>query len=396
MLSRMLIIVTVAVAGVLVTCLLSPCVFAQTKAKDSSKTKATTKKASQKQEAEKKVTPRKTSATKGTQKKVTTTTKTTSKKTTPKTTRPKTLPPKAVSAPSERIKSPSRGPASREPNRALMAAFHRIVMARMYQDTWTLPGETPETVGKALASLKPSTVAGLIRLGSSDDTADSTQQGPSGAVISKVLSAEQVAAFNMVRKEVRAVNPECRFDFVLDAKSYSTPDAILTQMKDINVKVRPDLWFFDSLTSAYKANPAPIDAAIAYAHSQGQAVGGDCYSAQLPSGMDYAVVEAMGFKFDVDHIRKIRDTYRIPVIAHLNNLASNQGKDEEPKQFIQTLTPEKRAAVIAHLASGQTAGQYALMYPVFFPEYPRHQSYNATKDGAILDTFRATMDQFNP
>ena len=400
--NKMRTIVLITIAWLLVAILFSLPTPAQTVEKKRKQTNATKKKTPQTKSTSKKTDSKKESSktvvTKDTQhKKVTTSTRKPSTRTVKKTPIKKTSSPKVTPVPSERATSPPRKPDTHTPNPALVAAFHRIVMARLYQDTWTLPDETPESVGEALASLKPSTVAGLIRLGGqTDNTVDGAQAKSENSVPVNTFSPEQAAAFNTIRKKVREVNPECRFDFVLNVKAYSTSDAILAQMKDINAKVNPDLWFFDSLTSAYKTNPAVIDAAITYAHSKGQAVGGDCYSAQLPTGIDYAVVETTDFKFDLDHIRKIRETYHIPVIAHLNYQASAQGKDEESKRFIQTLTLEKRVAVITHLASGQNTGQYAFMYPVFFPQPASHHFYNANKDGTMLDTYRKTMDLYNP
>ena len=274
------------------------------------------------------------------------------------------------------------------PNRALFAAFRRIALARMYQGTtWTLPGETPASVGEVLASLNPSTVSGLVAVGGGGDSPDSACFR---------LTTEQVAAFTTVRKQVRAVNPECRFDCVVNLAGYATPDVLLVQMKDINEKIMPDFWFFESLALISKTHPEIIEAAIRYAHAHGQAVGGDWSDIPIPTGIDFVSVEVLDFKLNTGMTRKMHETLRIPVVAHLNNRREKAGQYEEAKQFVQLFTPEKRLDLITYLASGQLDGKYLLMYPVFFPEYPSGHAYNASKDGTLLENLRKTMKQFNP
>ena len=90
-----------------------------------------------------------------------------------------------------------------------------------------------------------------------------------------------------------AKNPDAKFDVVLNPYNYNTTTEILTAMKTINSKLKIDIWFFDDYAPAYKANPVPLDAAISYAHSLGQYIGGNVWGTSVPPGSDFVAVSSI-------------------------------------------------------------------------------------------------------
>jgi len=143
--------------------------------------------------------------------------------------------------------------------------FGRIVLGRIYEQTqWTLrspnggaPLETADSVGKALASLKPTYVSGLVYFQNST-----------------MLTDRITADYNTVRSAVRQVSPHCRFDFAISLNPkqsvpFADGKALTSKMAQIDAALHPDIWFFDFYDTEQKANPSIVQAAIDYAHSHG-------------------------------------------------------------------------------------------------------------------------------
>ena len=82
-------------------------------------------------------------------------------------------------------------------------SFRRVIQARLFhQGAWTLPGvaQTPLSIGRTLASLRPTFVTGLIRV-------------PDYGGISNA----EIEAFKVVRSAVNSLNKGCQFDLVVNA-----------------------------------------------------------------------------------------------------------------------------------------------------------------------------------
>ncbi len=256
------------------------------------------------------------------------------------------------------------------------SVFDRIAMARVYQTgRWTLPNQTPDSVGKTLADLKPTWVAGLVRVKSSED-----------------LTATEAAAFKTIRNHVRAKSPRCKFDVVLNGKDYRTPREITKKMEQIHKLIPVDMWFFDFYNRGYRSNPRVTLAAIEWAHRHGQWIGGNCWGTRVPPGSDFASLDDVNFILNRSHIKAIRRRTGLPVTAHLNNNPQH-GPTGDCARFIQKWDAAKREAYVEKFAGRQAEWGFRFMYPVFFPEYPVGKSYDATSDGKMLKTIEDLLDR---
>jgi hypothetical protein len=258
---------------------------------------------------------------------------------------------------------------------SVVKASTRIAMARVYQQgDWTLPAETPETVGQALAQRNPTWVSGLIRLGAGQS-----------------LSQEQIDAFVTITALVLAANPDCKFDFVLNAGQYSSAQDMLQQMEDINSKIKVDIWFFEGYQKTYKKHPDMIQAAIDYAHSLGQVIGGDALRTRVPSGSDYAAVADKNFHLKKHQIHRIAQRYHIPVVCYING----DTHSSEPRNFIKKWVTGQRVGYITQLSVDQNPWGYQLMYPIFWPMYPAGRAYDSLQDNSILPIILDLMNTYN-
>ena len=258
---------------------------------------------------------------------------------------------------------------------SLAQASTRIAMARVYhQGDWTLPAETPVTVGQTLAQLNPTWVSGLIRLGAAQS-----------------LSQEQIDAFKTITALVLAANPDCKFDFVLDASQYSNAQDLLQQMEGINSQIKVDIWFFENYQKTYKKHPDMIQSALDYAHSLGQAVGGDASRGRVPPGSDYAAVADKKFHLKRSKIHHLSKKYHIPVVCYLNS----DTHSKEPKTFINKWVTGQRVGYITQLALDQNPWGYQLAYPIFWPMYPAGKAYDSLQDNSILAIIQDLMNSYN-
>jgi len=259
--------------------------------------------------------------------------------------------------------------------------LQRVVLARIYQGaTWTLSGETPQSVGSAIAKLDPTYVSGLIRLASTD-----------------TLSQQQSNDYKTIRSIVLQTSPTAKFDVVLNAQQYSTPDQMLSQMRDINSKIHVDLWFFDFYYEGYSFSPQTIEAAIGYAHSQGQYVGGNVWGKNIPPGSDFVATDdgvPSQFSLDLERVATLTTDYGIPVLVHLNNNPQN-GPSTESCVFMNDWSESQRASYVTSLAQGQGSGGYRYMYNVFFPECPAGVAYDSLTDGSMFSTLTSLMSTYN-
>jgi hypothetical protein len=260
----------------------------------------------------------------------------------------------------------------------------RIVSARVYQHgTWVVPGETPDTVGKALASLNPSLVSGLIRFEPGESVKD-----------------HEVDAWNTIRERVLRASPDAHFGIELNALAYTSTDQVTEQMSEIRSKLDPSGWFFDFYTPAYKRRPDVVEAAINSAHQNGEWVGGNAFGLgqdpKVPPGSDYLAVQDIDFSLNLSRVRELAK--QIPVAVHLGN---NPGHPNSSGcLFIDKLDTDKREAYVKMRAGQQKANDFRFAYPVLFPECdftpPKGLiSFNAIKDGSMLPTIKQLLDRYD-
>jgi hypothetical protein len=260
----------------------------------------------------------------------------------------------------------------------------RIVSARVYQHgTWVVPGETPDTVGKAIASLKPTLVSGLIRFEPGEAVKD-----------------HEVDAWNTIRERVLRVSPDAHFGVELNALAYTSPGQVAAQMSEIRSKLEPSGWFFDFYTPAYKRRPDVVEAAVKSAHENGEWVGGNAFGLgqdpKVPPGSDYLAVQDIDFALNLSRVRELAK--KIPVAVHLGN---NPGHPNSTGcLFIDKLDTAKREAYVRMRAGQQQANDFRFAYPVLFPECDFNPpkgliSFNAIKDGSMLPTIKQLLDRYD-
>lgn len=253
----------------------------------------------------------------------------------------------------------------------------RIVSVRVYQHgAWTVPGETPETVGAAIARLEPTWVSSLIRLSSTEKP-----------------GADEVSAWNTIRRIVRDKVPDAQFDIELNALEYKSADDVVAMMDEVRAKLGNEGWFFDFFTPAYEKSPEVVEAAIADAHDHGEWVGGNAFGLdndpKVPPGSDFIAVQDFRFKIDLAGVRALAK--QAPTAFHLGNSPADPNSDG--CVFIQKLTTAQRVAYVTKRAKQQAANDFHFAYPVFFPECERPGndpnslfSYNALKDPPVMPT----------
>jgi hypothetical protein len=261
----------------------------------------------------------------------------------------------------------------------------RIVAARAYQHgTWVVPGETPDTVGKALAALKPTLVSGLIRY-------EPTEQ----------VSDHEVDAWNKIRARVLAAVPDAHFGVELNGLSYKTPQQVSEQMAEIRSKLDNNGWFFDFFTTAYERRPEVIKAAIESAHQNGEWVGGNVFGLghdpEIPPGSDYLAAQDSGdFRLNLAAVAKLAE--RTPVAVHLGN--SPGDPESSGCRFIKELETAEREAYVTKRAKQQRPNDFRFAYPVAFPECDFEPpkgliAFNAIKDGTMLPTIKRLLDRYD-
>jgi hypothetical protein len=262
----------------------------------------------------------------------------------------------------------------------------RIVAARAYQHgTWVVPGETPDTVGKALAALKPTLVSGLIRYEPNEQVSD-----------------HEVDAWNKIRARVVAAVPDAHFGVELNGLSYKTPQQVSEQMAEIRSKLDNNGWFFDFFTTAYERRPEIMKAAIESAHEHGEWVGGNVFGLghdpEIPPGSDYLAAQDSGdFRLNLAAVARLAK--RIPVAVHLGN--SPGDPESSGCRFIKELETAERETYVTKRAKQQRPNDFRFAYPVAFPECDFQPpkgliAFNAIKDGTMLPTIKRLLDRYDP
>lgn len=270
------------------------------------------------------------------------------------------------------------------PSGPLGPAQDRVVSVRVYQHgAWTVFGETPKTVGAAIARLEPAWVSSLIRLSSTE-----------------ALGADEISAWNTIRKLVRDKVPEAQFDIELNALEYKSADDLVAMMEKVRAKLGNEGWFFDFYTPAYEKSPEVVEAAIANAHEHGEWIGGNAFGLgndpKVPPSSDFIAVQDFRFKIDLAGVRALAK--QAPTAFHLGNSPADPNSDG--CVFIEKLTAAERVAYVTKRAKQQAANDFRFAYPVFFPECEKPGndpnslfSYNALKDPPMMSTIEGLLSK---
>jgi len=264
--------------------------------------------------------------------------------------------------------------------------FSRVVLARFYQQQdWTVPGESSSQVADAVASLRPTYVSGVLRVSSNTS-----------------LTQNMISDFNTIRSSVLGRSPMAKFDFVLNAQDYTSASQIQSKMQTINSQIHVDIWFFDYYEEGYVAHPTVMEAAVGYAHSQGQLVGGNLDSGldlsttspEFPSGSDFVSVPDSNFVVSPQRLQQVRsEAPTVPILVHTNNNPQN-GPTSESCVYINGFSEQQRVAYETQMAQNQTRFGYFYMYNVFFPLCPVGTSYNSLTDGSMLQIVENLLNTY--
>lgn len=258
--------------------------------------------------------------------------------------------------------------------------FQRVIQARLFHSgIWTLAGtsQTPITIGRTLASLQPTFLAGVLRLPDHGE-----------------LSEGEIEGFNAVRAAVLATSKSCRFDVVVNAGDEHSGEIFEQKLKEFTALIHPDSWTFYVTPENKSISPEVFERGIAAAHARGQMVGYDGPLSLIPEGIDFIVVRAWDFKVNREQIDLLRSKQRVPLIVELPTTFGNK---DYPKvaSYVEEMQSKERAAIITLLAENQSSWGYRFAYPVFYPLFPARHVFDSTKDNILLVTIRALLAKFN-
>lgn len=257
--------------------------------------------------------------------------------------------------------------------------FQRVVQARLYHlGTWTLEdaSQTPVTVGRTIASLRPSFVTGILRV------ADHGVPGNS-----------ESEAYMAIRAAVRTSVKGCRFDVVVGVGNETSGTLFVRRMKEIDSRIHPDAWTLFVSPEDTTISAEALSEAISYAHSQGDMVGYDGPLSLVPEGVDYIVVRAWGLRITRPQLDRFSSRH-LPLIVEL---PTTFGGKEHPDctRYFREMDGSDRASILSRLAMNQEAWGYRFAYPIFYPVKSSRKAFDATKDSILMVTIRSLMARFN-
>ena len=165
--------------------------------------------------------------------------------------------------------------------------FHRAMISRAYEgSSWVMKDpnggadrETPSSYAADAAAMNPSFMSGLIYL-------------HYGQTVSQTMQDD----YNTIRNAVLAQNAHAKFDVEISlnpnppsgTNPFPNAAAVTAMMTTLDCQLHPDIWFLDFYSDAYKSQPTWVTAAINYAHSHNQLVGGNVFNNTVPPGSDFA------------------------------------------------------------------------------------------------------------
>ena len=262
--------------------------------------------------------------------------------------------------------------------------FARPVQARVYKfrdsnADWLLPNESPESVGKALAVLRPSLVSNFALF-------------YNGALPGE----DEVDSLREIRRKVTQVSPNSKFEIVLDARDYKSPAEVTSHMRALAERMDFELFFFSGLEAVYERSPEIATAAIAEAHAQNRLAGATFNSKVVPQ-LDYLSIYAGDGEEDLKRRISAAQT-RLPILATMDNESSKLQLDKNyagGKDFVSKKTPAERRKLVTSLAKKQDSLNFRMAYPLFFPMQAASKSYDALRDEFMRDTLRRLTDEHN-
>jgi hypothetical protein len=266
----------------------------------------------------------------------------------------------------------------------------RIVSARVHHTRIPVARNVnARRIGRALASLRPTWVTGLIRYAKG--------QRPTGA---------EIRAWRVITAIVRGASPPAQFDVTLNAKHYRNGRELTKMMGRIRARLGNDGWFLDFFSKGFRKRPRMIRAAIASAHAHGEFIGGNVFGLahRRPMSLRADFLSVQDYHHLTLNQAAIRRLSReLPVVYHVNNDPARARSGG--CRFITEFTSARRQKLIRHRANQQRTLGFRVSYPALFPECIRDRpgrgtgqflaSYNVFRDPPVRKTVRRLLDRFD-
>ena len=266
-------------------------------------------------------------------------------------------------------------------------ALERIVKTRViHTRISTVRNSNSRRIGRALASLYPSWVSGMIRYAKG--------QHP---------KPREVRAWREITRIVHTTSPQTQFDVTLNADQYANGQELQQMMHRVRSKLDNDGWFLDFFSTAHRERPRMIRAAITSAHTHGEFIGGNVFGISkkrpMPARADFLAVQDFRFRLDLRAVGRLAS--KVPVVYHLHN------HPDRPRgggcRFIQRFSTGRRQAYIRRRAKQQVNFGFRVQYPALFPECRRDTqgrrnvlfSYNAFRDPPMAATIRRLLSRYD-
>ena len=279
--------------------------------------------------------------------------------------------------------------------------FTRSVISRAYEGTsWTTADETVGSYAAALAGVKPSYVSGLIYVNNSQS-----------------VTAQMISDYYTIRSAVLAANPNAKFDVEVSLNPnppspntpYANAAAVVSKMTTLDAQLHPDIWNFDFWSDAFNSDPDWVAAAVAYAHTHNQLVGGNVFGSVVPTGSDFVSfvddpvsgTSTFGFDFNMTEIAALKTSSPTTILlGHLQSNAQN-GSTTESCVYSTQWSESTQLAYLTHWASSQTSLGFTFVYPMFYPLCPGAVAFDPLQDassirGTLYTDISTLMSKYNP
>lgn len=282
----------------------------------------------------------------------------------------------ASAAPNRIVASPSTMAVHPHPT-DIRSMLTRILQVTLYHGDKARFERSPEkmqNVARAVSSFQPSLVSALLYLSEE-----------------KILSADQIEAFQFFRKEILLANPRCKFDVKLNVTSYATAAELISKLQEINTKLGPDSVTLTVPKSNEVVYPSALIKGIDYLHLHGQLVGYEGPPCMIPDGVDFLLLRAEKGEVHREEIASLRTKHRLPLLVQVGT----SFWDDDSINFEQPSISLNQAKLLTHLAEEQNAFGYHFIYPVLCAMVGKQHDFHELTESSLLVTMRALMTRFN-
>ncbi|HLB32671.1 MAG: hypothetical protein A3F67_06105 [Verrucomicrobia bacterium RIFCSPHIGHO2_12_FULL_41_10] len=231
----------------------------------------------------------------------------------------------------------------------LKIALNRILNASLDRDDegiTTTTTQKTKSLARTLSSLQPTWISGL--LWGSDEGA---------------LRSYNVDDFQVIRKEVLASNPRCKFDITVNSSKYPLPAELISRLQEINAKLAPDILIFAVPSQHEIIYPSALAKGIEFVHAHGQLVGYEGPTSMIPDGIDFIVVRTSNLEVHREELSALKSKHHLPIVVKIP--ASQYGHDmRHSKHLLEPLVRKEEVIRLTHLAEDQNSMGYHFAYPI--------------------------------